>query len=276
MRVFGIDCGTEITGYGVVETDDTGRQPRLVMKAMGAIRLVKSKRRRELAQVFHELSANWSAGSRMPWHRGGLLLGERQVGAEAGQVRGVALLARRSRASGGRVRALTSIQRGGYGLAKKEQVVYGCAAAGAGEAPEPPTRRRPGYRICHIHTRRRWLGRQAAASFRLLSGPRVCFILRDSFENTGKKRQQADSTPFAAPLYVAFRGVRISSRFGGKAVRPLGQRELSLSVDRHRPLFARVENRRPCEPACSSRPIRQSVCSGWGGSRDHPTSGEGL
>ena len=36
MRVFGIDCGTEITGYGVVESDDTGRQPRLVLKAMGA------------------------------------------------------------------------------------------------------------------------------------------------------------------------------------------------------------------------------------------------
>jgi hypothetical protein len=31
------------------------------------------------------------------------------------------------------------------------------------------------------------------------------------------------------PLYVALRGVRMVSRFGGKAVRPLGQRELSLS-----------------------------------------------
>ena len=30
-------------------------------------------------------------------------------------------------------------------------------------------------------------------------------------------------------LYVAFRGVRMISRFGGEAVRPLGQRELSLS-----------------------------------------------
>ena len=43
MRVFGIDCGTEITGFGVVESDDAARQPRLEMKAMGAIRLVKSK-----------------------------------------------------------------------------------------------------------------------------------------------------------------------------------------------------------------------------------------
>ena len=30
MRVFGIDCGTEVTGFGVVETEDSGRQPRLV------------------------------------------------------------------------------------------------------------------------------------------------------------------------------------------------------------------------------------------------------
>jgi hypothetical protein len=42
------------------------------------------------------------------------------------------------------------------------------------------------------------------------------------------------------PLYVAFRGVRIDSRFGGKAVRPLGQRRLSLSLrSATAPLFAR-------------------------------------
>jgi crossover junction endodeoxyribonuclease RuvC len=41
MRVFGIDCGTEVTGFGVVESCDAGREPRLVCKAMGAIRLGK-------------------------------------------------------------------------------------------------------------------------------------------------------------------------------------------------------------------------------------------
>ena len=41
-------------------------------------------------------------------------------------------------------------------------------------------------------------------------------------------------------LYVAFRGVRIGSRFGGKAVRPLGQQSLSLSRrSAAAPLFAR-------------------------------------
>ena len=29
MRVFGIDCGTEVTGFGVVESCDAGRQPKV-------------------------------------------------------------------------------------------------------------------------------------------------------------------------------------------------------------------------------------------------------
>ena len=58
MRVFGIDCGTETTGFGVVESCDAGRRPRLVMKAMGAIRLKKTLSTAErLLQVYRELSA---------------------------------------------------------------------------------------------------------------------------------------------------------------------------------------------------------------------------
>ena len=58
MRVFGIDCGTEITGFGVVESDESGRQTRLVCKAKGAIRLSKTKTLPvRLEQVFRELSA---------------------------------------------------------------------------------------------------------------------------------------------------------------------------------------------------------------------------
>ena len=57
MRVFGIDCGTEVTGFGVVESCDTGREPKLVLKAMGAIRLKKALSTAErLEQVFRELS----------------------------------------------------------------------------------------------------------------------------------------------------------------------------------------------------------------------------
>ena len=43
MRVFGIDCGTEITGFGVVESDEESRNPRLICQAFGAIRLSKQK-----------------------------------------------------------------------------------------------------------------------------------------------------------------------------------------------------------------------------------------
>src|ERR1700704_4684418 len=59
MRVFGIDCGTEFTGYGVVEVDCDARLPRLVHVAAGTIRLnKKDKTPRRLAQVYTELTAN--------------------------------------------------------------------------------------------------------------------------------------------------------------------------------------------------------------------------
>jgi len=35
MRVFGIDCGTEFTGWGVVEMDHEARDPRLTHCAAG-------------------------------------------------------------------------------------------------------------------------------------------------------------------------------------------------------------------------------------------------
>src|SRR5271168_3264060 len=57
MRVLGIDCGTEITGYGVVETDDESRNPRLICRAFGGIRLAKQKTMpQRLKQVFDELN----------------------------------------------------------------------------------------------------------------------------------------------------------------------------------------------------------------------------
>ena len=58
MRVFGIDCGTEITGFGVVDSDEQSRMPRLTCQAFGAIRLSKQKTMAQrLKQVFDELSA---------------------------------------------------------------------------------------------------------------------------------------------------------------------------------------------------------------------------
>ena len=58
MRVFGIDCGTEITGFGVVDLEETARESRLVSKAMGAIRQLKTaSTAARLDQVFRELTA---------------------------------------------------------------------------------------------------------------------------------------------------------------------------------------------------------------------------
>src|SRR5271154_6488444 len=52
MRVFGIDCGTEFTGYGVVEMDCEARTPRLTHCVAGTIRLSKKEKTpQRLAQV---------------------------------------------------------------------------------------------------------------------------------------------------------------------------------------------------------------------------------
>ncbi len=58
MRVFGIDCGTECTGYGVVEADETPRGPRLRAIAAGGIVLSKKETMAvRLARVYAELTA---------------------------------------------------------------------------------------------------------------------------------------------------------------------------------------------------------------------------
>ena len=95
MRVFGIDCGTEITGFGVVESDDSGRQPRLISRTLGAIRLDKARpQSQRLAQVYRELTAELEH-----WQPEVVAIEEvfYSVNAKSalklGQVRGVALLA---------------------------------------------------------------------------------------------------------------------------------------------------------------------------------------
>jgi hypothetical protein len=70
----------------------------------------------------------------------------------------------------------------------------------------------------------------------------------------------------------------MDARLGGKAVRPLGQRELSLSRrSAAAPLFAR-RGESKAFGACMFKvgAIRQSVRSGWDGSRDHPNPEGGL
>ena len=158
MRVFGIDCGTEITGFGVVESDAAGRQPRLVCKAMGAIRLKKTLSTAErLEQVFRELSAQLEQ-----WRPEVVAIEEvfYSVNAKSalklGQVRGVALLAAATQklpvAEYAPLKIKSSVV--GYGLAKKEQVQFMVARLlELAELPQPADAADAlAVAICHIHT----------------------------------------------------------------------------------------------------------------------------
>jgi len=158
MRVFGIDCGTEITGYGVVEPDETGREQRLICKAMGAIRLSKTKSTAErLEQVFRELSAEIER-----WQPDVVAIEEvfYSVNAKSalklGQVRGVALLSAACQglpvAEYAPLKIKSSVV--GFGLAKKEQVQFMVARLlNLAELPQPADAADAlAIAICHIHT----------------------------------------------------------------------------------------------------------------------------
>ena len=157
MRVFGIDCGTEITGYGVVEPDDGCREPRLICKALGSIRLKKTKTTAErLEQVFQELSAELER-----WQPDAVAIEEvfysvnAKTALKLGQVRGVALLAAASKglpvAEYAPLKIKSSVV--GYGLAQKEQVQFMVARLlGLDQIPQPADAADAlAIAICHIH-----------------------------------------------------------------------------------------------------------------------------
>ncbi|MDE1152074.1 MAG: crossover junction endodeoxyribonuclease RuvC [Micavibrio sp.] len=157
MRVFGIDCGTEFTGYGVVEVDTAARTPRLRYLTAGAVKLSKKDRTPvRLAQVYAELMALMDA-----WQPEIVAIEEVFFSANAksalklGQVRGVALLAAANCGKPVAEYAPLAIKSAvvGYGLAAKEQVQF--MVTRLLELAEPPT---PfdacdalAIAICHIH-----------------------------------------------------------------------------------------------------------------------------
>jgi crossover junction endodeoxyribonuclease RuvC len=158
MRVFGIDCGTEVTGFGVVESDDSGRQQRLMMKAMGAIRLSKKKTLPvRLEEVYRELTSQLEF-----WKPDAVAIEEvfYSVNAKSalklGQVRGVALLAAATQnlpvAEYAPLKIKSSVV--GYGMAKKAQVQF--MVARLLELDEVPPSEDAAdalaVAICHIHT----------------------------------------------------------------------------------------------------------------------------
>jgi crossover junction endodeoxyribonuclease RuvC len=128
MRVFGIDCGTEITGFGCVECDDSARLPRLISLGAGGIRLPKKEPlAQRLALLYAELTALIAA------HQPDVVAIEEvfySVNAKSalklGQVRGVALLAAAMAnvplAEYAPLKIKSTVT--GYGLAQKEQVQF--------------------------------------------------------------------------------------------------------------------------------------------------------
>ncbi|MDQ2834860.1 MAG: crossover junction endodeoxyribonuclease RuvC [Acidobacteriota bacterium] len=158
MRVFGIDCGTEFTGYGVVEVDCTARMPRLAHICAGTIRLnKKDKTPQRLAQVYAELCAL------MALHQPEFVAIEEvffsanaKSALKLGQVRGVAMLAAATCGLPVAEYAPLSIKSSvvGYGLAAKEQVQFMVRrllenenAFDSADAADALA-----IAICHIHT----------------------------------------------------------------------------------------------------------------------------
>ena len=158
MRVFGIDCGTEITGFGVIDSDESGALNRVVCRAVGAIRLSKSKPLSfRLAEVHRSLTAEMER-----WRPEVVAIEEvfYSVNAKSalklGQVRGVALLAAAQQGLPVAEYAPLSIKSSvvGYGLAKKEQVQFMVARLlNLPELPQPADAADAlAIAICHLHT----------------------------------------------------------------------------------------------------------------------------
>ncbi|MDQ2804771.1 MAG: crossover junction endodeoxyribonuclease RuvC [Pseudomonadota bacterium] len=157
MRVFGIDCGTEYTGYGVVETDSSSRTPRLRHLCAGAIRLNKKDHTAvRLAQVYAELTALITL-----WEpecvaiEGVFFAANAKSALKLGQVRGVALLAAANCGLAIAEYAPLSVKSAvvGYGLAAKDQVGFMVARLlELEEAPKPADAADAlAVAICHIH-----------------------------------------------------------------------------------------------------------------------------
>ena len=157
MRVFGIDCGTEWTGYGVVAVEETAHARRLRPVCAGAVRLSRKMTLAERLQCVHR-ELDLLIGAHGPdaiaiesvFHSVNA-----QSALKLGHVRGVALLAAAGRGLPVHEYAPLTIKSSvvGYGLAKKEQVQYMVARLlELEQAPEPADAADAlAIAICHIH-----------------------------------------------------------------------------------------------------------------------------
>src|SRR6266566_4682856 len=166
MRVLGIDCGTECTGYGVVELDD---RDKLSCVCFGAVRLsTRDPLPRRLSTVFDRLS------SLIEQHRPDRVSIEDVFYAlnvksalKLGQVRGVAMLAAASHQTEVAEYSPLTIKSAvvGYGRAEKQQVQHMVTRLLELAAPPEPMDASDALAIaiCDLHT---WatLSRQGAVA----------------------------------------------------------------------------------------------------------------
>ncbi len=155
MRVLGIDCGTEYTGYGVVELlpDD-----RLVCVASGAIKLSpREPMPTRLARIYRQLQEIISEyrPDRVAIEDVFYAVNVKSA-LKLGQVRGVALLAAASAGLEVAEYSPLSIKSAvvGYGKAEKHQVQQMVTRLlKLDEVPEPPDAADAlAIAICHLHT----------------------------------------------------------------------------------------------------------------------------
>lgn len=157
MRVCGIDCGTETTGYGLVEWDDRAVHPELMWLAAGGIcPPKKSALPQRLAFIYAELTGL------IEKYQPEIVAVEEvfySVNAKSaiklGHVRGVALLAAATAGVKVAEYAPLTIKATvtGYGLAAKEQVQFMVARLlKLASAPQPADAADAlAIAICHIH-----------------------------------------------------------------------------------------------------------------------------
>ena len=158
MRVLGIDCGTEFTGYGVVDLDERAAGQALQPVHSGTIRLVKKDAMAvRLMRIHAELLAVMEV-----YRPDAVAIEEVFFSANAksalklGQVRGVAMLAAAQRGLTVAEYAPLTIKSAvvGYGLAAKEQVQFMVTRLLAlEEAPDSADAADAlAVAICHLHT----------------------------------------------------------------------------------------------------------------------------
>ena len=155
MRVLGIDCGTEYTGYGVVElcSDD-----RLLCHCCGAIKLSpKQSMAVRLGTIFREIGSIIQAQNPDNVAIEDVFYALNVKSAlKLGQVRGVAMLAAASAGLSVSEYSPLSIKSAvtGYGRAEKQQVQQMVTRLlNLGQVPEPPDAADAlAIAICHLHT----------------------------------------------------------------------------------------------------------------------------